>query len=1217
MMFMQAGLVNADVEMQFEIRTATVAESAEVQARLTSPNFTSVYESYLDLYGTTFNSTFYNATAVLADNAYIHEVAQLEVGLSGARVNSVVKNEIGDWVIQMQFQSSYNTYTSPFVSRHAVVQNSDELFDSSTHPCLNDYSPCCLLEYTQKYRAGNAFQLMVAEALGDCTDPLILADDTNNLFSFQDANGDPLDRTSEFLTNTFADLQGATTTMDGSLLTITLSTAVLKDSVARVTTGSDGVETISFFVGVTFITMLPTNAVATTVSQMNIEISTKNYIEFATVTSQAFTPVRFTQVSLEQIKYLAGLDDSTEYLPQTAKLLVVLNSGLRDDPAASLIPHESIRWAIDSSMPDITDESLWTIACSDQGYPSEDRAIYTSALAQTCGNQNARDKGVCDESVMTDSSGIGEIYIPLGLNTLTPAILASESLTIFIQFNIMTQDINGKKAVSTMYVQAPLASVSLINSCESLTKQDKVDELTDMHLAVGFATDEATFNSSCTVVDNLISGAGAGKAGFGGDSGVLQAAESYADGLISLYITGDDTFFTPPTYEIFIEDLWTVHTRDNPNIASKTSAITTLFQNSQAFEVATSFNGLNTEVVPQQFLLDSCVNAISCVYRHDIRQRQILNSYAVHDHGSLNRAFDMDATKQWLKGHILGYTPYSDALSQNFTSYIRSRKGVNDRFNKLYFINPTHKWPSVTYANPMDLLLLSDTVFMYGIIVFDDGSGVQRRRLLTVGPEGSSLVPIGSLRQSSLDHGFTRFKRIKAYLEKKLARSNSAKSSTHINRGLLGHTRIKKPTIDSGTRKLIHSLAQKRGMKLRKMLSLGDTSDDTEDATDSEDDDLNDDTTDMEDDDLNDDISNTDTENDDPPGSHNRALLSTDSDGVDGNPTGSYVRLLTTEKTEGLAIATYLGAAENSTWQILKMSFDVTVNKALVSNSDHMERFIYETIVKRFESKYDQIFPGSRSLTMYHMPEPSQLSFGPDWYQDHPGEEIYHVGEIQMLLTWPNGTDLHAVSVLAENIKCAGKRGHATSLVLKRVNPAEDVSTVNYQYCDTSVKDGDINGLINNVMLTYVGAFSCGDLGIVTPTCINVEKKPIPVSGELADLKTQILQQKEDKAALLLVHAAELAQAADNKTVTPVKPPEGFPIGGWIGIGVGVAGLVALGVICYRGGGGAGIKRRSEGDSSEQLIVQHEVAAPLLPPVTGHVYLNTDTFFSNGRSSEC
>jgi hypothetical protein len=1076
MVLVPPSFTNADVEMQFEIRTSSDADAAAVQERLTAANFTSVYESYLDLYGSTFNSTAYDVTAVLTNTQVIYEVAQLEVTLSGARVNSVVKNSDGEWVVAMAYQSAYNTFTSPFVSRHAVVQSSDELFDSSNHPCLDTFSPCCMVDYARDYRTGNSFGQMVSDVLGDCLNPGILSTNTNDLFD--------MSRSQEFVENTFTGVAGASIvkTVWGASetrLTITLSPSALRDSVARISLDSDGTETIEFFVGVTFLTMLPTNAVATTVSQMNIKISTKNFVEFATVTSQAFTPVRFTQIALEQVKYLDGVTNATEYLPQSAKLLVVLNAGLRDDPSSSLIPHDSIRWAIDSAMPDITNEALWTTACTDQGYPAEDQNIYTAALEQSCGNQNARDKGICDVSVKTDASGIGEIYIPLGLNTITPMILATQSsspLNIFIQFNIMTQDTGGRKAVSTMYVQVPLASVAMITSCDDITQSDKLDEVTDMHIAVGIATNNATETSNMRVMDNIISGAAAGLAGFGAGSGVLQPAVSYADGLISLYITGEDDFFTPSDYEIFIEDLWTVHSRDS----DKTTAISTLFQNTQAFNVQTAFDGQTIEVAPHASLVSACLNNYDCVYRRDIRRRNVINPYAVHEHGSKTQAFNMDATKDWLQANILGYTPFSDALSQNFTSYVRGRKDVNDRFNKLYFINPTHKWPSAIYANPMDLLLISDTVFMYGIIVFDDGAGTRRRRLLTIGPGGTSIVPIDSVptptsvsvvgRRPDIDYGFNRFKRIKSYLENKVVPPTPVHA--HIN-GELSTT----------MRDQIHSLAQRRKRQKRRLLSLEHATDD--DITDG---DITDgDTTDVDTSDVIDD-ENRDT-------GPRRSLLSVEGNANEqtGNGAGSFVSVIRDiDQQSGLQVATVVGAASNATWQILSMSFDVVVGNSLADQTrEVMDAAIYAAITERITSKHMDIFPGSVSMTVFQTPDSWTISTASTGFlQEYPDSKLVNIARMKIILTWPNGTSLDSADhmVFSDKIDCAVWYGGGMLMNNSMKTADNDTPTDtsdDYQYCDKSF-DTTLTDNVKSAMVYKVIPLACGDLGVVSTNCIQV-----------------------------------------------------------------------------------------------------------------------------------
>ena len=757
----------AGVMMEFTVQTSTTLQTESVHELLQSANFSADYEKSLAQYGTVLTpSATGHVVSAMVNRKTLNSVSALEVTLSGARVSSVTKDmENGDWLIVMNYAVSSNTFVSTYFSRSdkiAVGQRPNQ-FEQSSHACSGSFSPCCILKYVDDYHTGLEFRNYMKQKLSiPCAGGF---GNMTTLSLFDMAKKD------EYTTSALDQVEGASINKTGdSTLEIRLSRNALRNHIGRVTK-FDNTEVVNFFVGVTFLTMLRTNAIASTNAQINIELNTNEMIEFATVTSQAVSPIRYTQISLEQIKYLENTPSSKYAFPQIARLVVVLDPAYREDSTASLIPADSIQWTIDTEMPDIGDERFWTTACSDEGYPESMRRLYESTLNQSCATIQTAKKGICSKAVSTDISGIGEIFIPLGDDTVTDEVLESKDMTLFVQFNIRTEARNGLKhrAVSTMFIQAALLPASLIERCNDITRHDKLDDVTDMHIAVGIA-DEAGFENSVQVLDNMISNPSGTQVGNVGDSlgSVFKECVSYADGLISLYITGDHLFFAEEKYELFIEDLWSVHTR-----GEKTTQIAEIFKARQAFTTSVSLDETSVEVSAHSSLQSTCNRDATCAYRHDMRRRSVLNDYAVYEHGTKERSFDMERATQWLQSNVLGSSPFAKKLSHNFTSHIRSRKQVNDRYNKVYFINPTHRWMQEPYTNPYDLLLITDTVFLFGIIMFEDEIGVRRRRLLTIGPDGVSISVLDDLRTTK---AAMKLKNLRAYLIEKTNRIESGKS---------------------------------------------------------------------------------------------------------------------------------------------------------------------------------------------------------------------------------------------------------------------------------------------------------------------------------------------------------------------------------------------------------------------------------------------------------
>lgn len=102
---------------------------------------------------------------------------------------------------------------------------------------------------------------------------------------------------------------------------------------------------------------------------------------------------------------------------QFAKLGIVLPTGMTQNMQTGLIPLSSIRFAIAQTLPDQTDESLWTNPClSSDGSGIYDlqnpwRELYRQAATQDCATQHK----LCQNPVTALlQSNLVEFYFPIG-----------------------------------------------------------------------------------------------------------------------------------------------------------------------------------------------------------------------------------------------------------------------------------------------------------------------------------------------------------------------------------------------------------------------------------------------------------------------------------------------------------------------------------------------------------------------------------------------------------------------------------------------------------------------------------------------------------------------------------------------------------------------------------------------------------------------------------
>ncbi|KAJ1467329.1 hypothetical protein T484DRAFT_1755930 [Baffinella frigidus] len=736
---------SASLELSIEVLVSDDNTSTRVLDRLHSGDISEVYLGVLKQYVVNFNGTLLVEDAVLQPMEPPALSAAVPLDTSDAHVEQVVKDSsTATWVVTIAYRSAQNTFISPFMSRRVVLAESPQLFNASGHPCRKmRASICCLVDYNANYHTGTAFSRFVDNTIGRrCAGNGTQATNITATFEHPDENS--------FITGALDGVPGSVVEASGGGVVTMRVPAVSMDAyVARARAGG-----ADLVVGVNFITIWEHRVVSMTVKQFNLRLddaSSSIAVTPQNGVSSTHLPVASIHISVEQTKYVENVVDlgnNTAY-PQSAVIKIALGGG--SSPADSSthhwgIPVESIRWSIHKSATPPASDAVWVRSCSRDLYDTAQETLYTQVISQKCANHDARTVGMCDTFVPELMAGIpgqmtglqGSIHVPLGIATVSKDMIAGRAYSLFVQYDVWTTDEGGvgETTVSTVHNQLLLTNTSVSLLCANISIEDKLDEITDMDMSVGVATTSDDFTRKVLVRRNMISRASEGETAtaiFNRDK-VVHNASSYADGLISIILTGTDAFFGSTSCRLFIEDLWTVHTQNTAHTAQVLRA----FRSGHAFVATHSYN--HVDVTPHETLVDIC-NGLLCAYRHDIQNHKVLNEYAVHEHGGPSGVFDEADTRAWLQDHIFGPT-YADRLTADrFTALFRVGGGVtgfaeiDDRYNKLYHLNPTHRWRDDTRApmDPYNPLLLSDAVFVYAVIAFEDGSNVTQHRTVSTG----------------------------------------------------------------------------------------------------------------------------------------------------------------------------------------------------------------------------------------------------------------------------------------------------------------------------------------------------------------------------------------------------------------------------------------------------------------------------------------------------
>eukprot|EP00961_Rhodomonas_salina_P052201 700876-Rhodomonas_salina.1 len=490
-----------------------------------------------------------------------------------------------------------------------------------------------------------------------------------------------------------------------------------------------------------YYTLLPTNALATVASQTKVTVTETDAVTFASTSQQDFTFVDHLTLALFETTYIEAM--ITPHSMQFVRVGFVLPETVKQNAETGFVPLTSIRFAIASSTPDPFDSSAWINPCySDDNTGLFDNAssplvsLYTLAHHQQCALQ----PDFCTNPIQqTLDSGLVEFWFPIGDNIIDDSILsAAEQYSIYVYLTVSAEHPSPRKSFAKLFVEAPLKQLSVTHSCDELTAATSINDIVEVDLNIGVAASEADWANSVYQFNNLLHNTDTSDFL---DTSLTVKATSAKSSLITIIVRGNDAFFNAPyatPFHVEIEDMISFHFLEH----SKYTDTLALMAAGNAYrmvrepgtgylQVALTMDAVNTcteHTMPGDF---------TCAIRRNIYRRQVVEDSVTHSLATGVGTTDLTATTDWLQRNVFGVSQFSKAFADDFVSLTRAKHGINDRYNKAWFVNPQFRWVAEDGSSPQSLLSLTDKTVIVAIVTLEDenfvygsGGGLRRRRFL-------------------------------------------------------------------------------------------------------------------------------------------------------------------------------------------------------------------------------------------------------------------------------------------------------------------------------------------------------------------------------------------------------------------------------------------------------------------------------------------------------
>lgn len=610
----------------------------------------------------------------------------------------------------------------------------------SQHPCLVSQSVCCMNDYSRIYAVGD-FANNISSSVGACNaevqgaETLALGFDSLKSQSVVDRVLDAYpDSYVERVTDREVVLHIAQTDLSVGGL-------ARKDPMPN---GQQGY-VLTFFVGITYFTLLPTNALGVTATQVQVQLTVTNSLTFSFASSQDYTFLKYITLSVIQTKWI---DNLVEKHMQLVKIGLVLPSGMQQNMVSGLVPLNSIRFAVAKSLPSQMNASAWTNPCfsgDDSGLYDVNHALgyhsqYLQAQSQTCA---ARQNLCTNPTSAVLTSSLVNFFFPLGNDALTPEMLSAypSQFFIYVYFQLSVLDTQGRVVVSNLFAKAQLDALSMSKACDTVSAQLSLLAATKVDIGIGLVGMEQEWDTTMRIFPDVTQ-SGAAEGANVDTTNITVPSRSIQSALISVVVSGSSGIFSRASasqFYIDIEQLSVMHFLDKLVFQN----VVELLQANSAYSVVTDPQTSKPLISFSEQVTSKC-NGLSCNLHNNIYGGSIRRPASVHSFATGIGTTSVDATQNWLLDNVLKATDnYSRDLAANMTGLVHRKFGVDDRVQKAWFVNPANQW-TVKSTGAQSKLLLSDKLIMFAVIVLKDGSGnIMRRRLLSFSSaEGRQQVPI-------------------------------------------------------------------------------------------------------------------------------------------------------------------------------------------------------------------------------------------------------------------------------------------------------------------------------------------------------------------------------------------------------------------------------------------------------------------------------------------
>lgn len=226
---------------------------------------------------------------------------------TGFKVTAVQFDDTsGQWLVDVRYTPGIpNTITSMYISKPGTTLPyplaSKNTYYISKHPCVIYNAVCCLNDYKASYEVG-AFADNIASAIGSCNSTV---QGMNTLGMF-DPNGN------DFIVDHLFDAYPDSSVQRMSPSEVRLRIAQTDLSVGGLAMRSSldsnpaGYQ-LSFFVGMTYMTLLEANAMSVSATQTAITLAISNSISFSFSSSQDYSLVKYVTLNVMQNKWMDGM----------------------------------------------------------------------------------------------------------------------------------------------------------------------------------------------------------------------------------------------------------------------------------------------------------------------------------------------------------------------------------------------------------------------------------------------------------------------------------------------------------------------------------------------------------------------------------------------------------------------------------------------------------------------------------------------------------------------------------------------------------------------------------------------------------------------------------------------------------------------------------------------------------------------------------------------